>query len=42
MNMESRGGMILMGKTEELGENLSQVHFVHYKSHMDLWSEASD
>jgi hypothetical protein len=27
--------MILTGETEELGENLSQYHFVHHKSHMD-------
>jgi hypothetical protein len=40
----------LAGKTEVLGENLPQRHFVHYKSHMSrsglkpvppLW-EASD
>jgi hypothetical protein len=36
MNMESHGGMILTGKAEELGGNLSQCHFVHHKSHMDL------
>jgi hypothetical protein len=32
--VENYGGMILTGKTEELGENLSQYHFVHHKSHM--------
>jgi hypothetical protein len=29
--MESHDGMVLAGKTEELGGN----HFVHHKSHMD-------
>jgi hypothetical protein len=28
------GRMTLTGETEELGENLSQCHFVHSKSHM--------
>jgi hypothetical protein len=27
----------LTGETEVLGENLSQFHFVHHKSHMS-WS----
>jgi hypothetical protein len=35
MNMESHGRMIMAGETEELKKNLSQCHFVHYKSHMD-------
>jgi hypothetical protein len=35
MTMENDGGMTLTGKIEELGENLSQCHFVHHKSHMD-------
>jgi hypothetical protein len=36
MNMESNGGMILTGETEELGGKIvSQCHFVHHKSHMD-------
>jgi hypothetical protein len=33
--MENDGVMILTGETEELGENLSQCHFVHHKPHMD-------
>jgi hypothetical protein len=34
--MESHGGMmILTGETEELGESMSQCHFVYHKSHMD-------
>jgi hypothetical protein len=32
MSMESYGEMILTGKTEELGEKLSQCHFIHHKS----------
>jgi hypothetical protein len=31
--MESYGGMILTGKTEELGGKPTQCHFDHYKSH---------
>jgi hypothetical protein len=27
--------MMLKRVTKELGENLSQCHFVHHKSHMD-------
>jgi hypothetical protein len=30
--------MILRGKTEELGENISQLHFVHHKSHS--WNDS--
>jgi hypothetical protein len=32
MSFDSDGGMILTGKTEELGEKLSQCHFIHHKS----------
>jgi hypothetical protein len=35
MGIESHGGMILIGETEELREILSQCHFVHNKSHME-------
>jgi hypothetical protein len=30
------GGMILTGKTEVLGDGLSQFFFFNHKSHMDL------
>jgi hypothetical protein len=33
--MESDGGMILTGETEELGENVPHCHFGHHKSHMN-------
>jgi hypothetical protein len=33
--MENDGGMILTGKTKELGEKPVPVHFVHHKSHVD-------
>jgi hypothetical protein len=32
--MESQGGMIMIGETDELGKNLSQCQFAHYISHM--------
>jgi hypothetical protein len=32
--MESHSEVILAGETEELGENLSQFHFVDHKSHV--------
>jgi hypothetical protein len=32
--MENEGGMILTGKTEELGEKPVQCQFVHHKCHM--------
>jgi hypothetical protein len=34
MNVEQSVERELPGETEVLGENLSQRHFVHYKSHM--------
>jgi hypothetical protein len=33
--VESYGGMILTGKTEELGEKPVPVPLSHYKSHVD-------
>jgi hypothetical protein len=33
--VESNGGMILTGKTEELGEKLSLSHFFQHKFHID-------
>jgi hypothetical protein len=35
MSVESRGGMILMGKLKNSEKNLYQFHFFHHKSHMD-------
>jgi hypothetical protein len=34
MNMESHGGMILTGETEELGEKPVPVPHFHHKSYM--------
>jgi hypothetical protein len=34
MNVEQSVEWELAGKTEVLGENLAQCHFVHHKSHM--------
>jgi hypothetical protein len=31
-------GMMLTGKVKNLGEKLSQCHFVHYRAYMD-WHE---
>jgi hypothetical protein len=33
--MESQGGMILTGETEELVKILSRYHFVRHKSYME-------
>jgi hypothetical protein len=33
--MESHGGMIVTGKTEELGEELTQFPFFQNNSHVD-------
>jgi hypothetical protein len=33
--MESQGGMILTGETEELEKILSHYHFVRHKSYME-------
>jgi hypothetical protein len=34
MNVEQSVELELAEETEELGENLPQCYFVHYKSHM--------
>jgi hypothetical protein len=34
INVEQSVECELAGETEVLGENLSQCHFVHYKSHI--------
>jgi hypothetical protein len=36
MKVEQSVEWELAGEAEELGENLPQYHFVHYKSHMGL------
>jgi hypothetical protein len=35
MSKEGHGGMILTGKTEELGKKPVECHFVYHISHMD-------
>jgi hypothetical protein len=35
MSMDSHGGMILTGETEEVGEIPVPVHFSHHRSHKD-------
>jgi hypothetical protein len=35
--MEKNGGMTDRGKPKNSKKNLSQCHFAHHKSHMDLF-----
>jgi hypothetical protein len=35
MNLKSHGGVIMTGKTGELGEKLVPVPIIYHKSHMD-------
>jgi hypothetical protein len=35
MNVKSHGGVIMTGKTGELGEKLAPVSFIYHKSQMD-------
>jgi hypothetical protein len=35
MSIEIHGRKILTGESRDIGENLSQFHIVHHKSHMD-------
>jgi hypothetical protein len=35
LQLMETSGMKLTGENRQLGDNLSQCHFVHHKSHMD-------
>jgi hypothetical protein len=34
---EAVGRMKLLGKTEVLGEDMTQCHFIHHSSHVTTW-----